>query len=267
MKSYLSVFKLRLITGMQYRIAAIASIFTQLSFGFIFIMIFDAFYSSNPSIQPISFNELVTYTWLKQAFLFFIMPWFRDGEIFNLITKGNIAYELCRPINLYGFWYSKLIASRVSNTLLRCLPVLCISFILPKPYNISLPIDLSTFSLFCISLILGLVITVAISMLMYISVFITMSPAGSSLVFCVLGEFFSGLAIPIPLMPTWLQRIVYVLPFRLTCDMPFRIYLGHIPKNKALTGILIQFIWLTILLILGQVIMKKTLKKVIVQGG
>ena len=38
MKSYLSYFKLKFITGLQYRSAALAGIFTQLFFGFIYIV-------------------------------------------------------------------------------------------------------------------------------------------------------------------------------------------------------------------------------------
>lgn len=267
MRAYLSVFRLRLMNGMQYRVAAYAGVATQFFWGFMYLMIFEAFYSSSTTIQPISFSQTVSYIWLKQSFLVFIMLWYRDGELFELITSGNIAYELCRPINLYGFWFSKLIAQRVSGAILRSVPILIIAFILPKPYRISLPPDITTLFIFIISIILGLFVVVAISMFIYISVFVTMSPVGSTLIFAVLGEFFAGLVIPIPFMPVWVQKIVYVFPFHLTCDMPFRIYSGHIPRNDALIGILVQIIWLAILIILGQVSMKKVLKKVIVQGG
>ncbi len=48
------------------------------------------------------------------------------------------------------------------------------------------------------------------------------------------------MVIPVPLMPTWLQNIVVVLPFRYTADFPFRVYSGHIPQNEAVLGIVIQ---------------------------
>ena len=54
-------------------------------------------------------SEVVAYCWLKQAFLAFIVLWFRDNELFQLITRGNIAYELCRPSGMYGLWYAKLL--------------------------------------------------------------------------------------------------------------------------------------------------------------
>ena len=49
MKAYLSFFKIRFFTGIQYRAAAIAGIITQLAWGFMYIMIYNGFYKSNPS--------------------------------------------------------------------------------------------------------------------------------------------------------------------------------------------------------------------------
>jgi ABC-2 type transport system permease protein len=104
-------------------------------------------------------------------------------------------------------------------------------------------------------------------MFLYISVFITLSPMGSLLVFGVLSEFFAGLVIPVPLMPVWLQKIAYVLPFRWTADFPFRVYSGHIPESEAVIGIFIQLAFLTVLVLLGRAALNGVLKKVVVQGG
>lgn len=267
MRTYFSVFKMRLINGMQYRVAALAGVATQFFWGFMFIMIYEAFYSNAVQAPPIALEQLITYIWLQQAFLVFIMLWVRDGEIFNLITSGNIAYELCRPCRLYGFWYAKLLAQRLSGALLRCFPILFVAFLLPGPYRMTLPPDAATFGLFVITLILGLFVLVSISMFIYISVFITMSPVGSLLMISVAGEFFAGLIIPVPLMPLWLQRIAYFLPFRLASDLPFRVYTGHIPANEAVHGILVQIVWLSVLIFLGKTALDKILRRVVVQGG
>lgn len=267
MKVYVAVLKLRLLFGMQYRAAAFAGIATQFFWGFIAIMVFKAFYENATQVPPISLDELINYIWLQQAFLAFIMLWFRDNELFDLITSGNIAYELCRPCELYGFWYAKLLAQRLSSALLRCFPILMVAFFLPEPYNLTLAPNVTAFILFFCSLVLGLLLLVAISMFLYISVFITMSPVGSLLVFGVLGEFFAGLVIPVPLMPLWLQKISYILPFRWTADFPFRVYSGHIPQNEAIFGILIQLIYLVGLVWLGKRALNGVLRRVQVQGG
>jgi ABC-2 type transport system permease protein len=267
MRMYSSVLKLRLLMGMQYRAAALAGMATQFFWGFITIMVFEAFYEHTVTAPPISLKEVITYIWLQQAFLVFVTIWFRDNELFDLITSGNIAYELCRPCELYGFWYAKLLAQRLSSALLRCFPILIVAFFLPKPYDMTLPPSLTAFILFLCSLILGLLLLVAASMFMYISVFITMSPTGSLLVFSVLGEFFAGLIIPVPLMPQWLQKIAYLLPFRWSADFPFRVYSGHIPPNEAIIGILIQLVYIVCLVWLGRMALNSVLKKVVVQGG
>jgi ABC-2 type transport system permease protein len=267
MSVYYSVLKLRLLNGMQYRASALAGVATQFFWGFMYIMIFEAFYEHSTLTPPISLKELITYIWLQQSLLAFIMLWFRDNELFDLITSGNIAYELCRPCEIYGFWYAKLLAQRLSSALLRCFPILIVSFFLPEPYRMTFPPNLTTGLVFLLSLILGLFLLVAISMFIYISVFITMSPVGSTLMIGVLGEFFAGLIIPIPLMPDWLQNIAYLLPFRLTADFPFRVYSGHIPQDEAIIGLLVQLCWLVFLVWLGRVALNEALRRVVVQGG
>lgn len=267
MRPYLAVFRLRLLNGMQYRVAALAGMATQLFWGFMYIMIYQAFYNSTTRTPPIGLKQLICYIWLQQAFLVFIMLWFRDNELFNLITSGNIAYELCRPCGLYGLWYAKLVAQRLSGALLRCAPILIVAFFLPEPYRLILPPSLIAFGSFAVTLALGLLVLVAISMFIYISVFVTMSPAGSLLIFGVIGEFFAGMVIPIPLMPAWLQRAAYFLPFRLASDLPFRIYSGHIPADQALIEIGVQLIWLIALVLLGRIALEKVLQRVVVQGG
>lgn len=267
MKAYFSLFKIRVLKGLQYRTAALAGVLTQFFWGFMFVMIYEAFYNSTSSPQPISFRELIQVLWLQQSFLVFIMLWFRDNELIELILNGNIAYELCRPVDLYKFWYAKLIAQRLSAALLRCFPIIIIASLLPYPYNFSLPSSLLAFILFLITLLLGLILIVAISMLIYISIFYTMSGTGSLLIFGVFGEFFSGLVIPVPLMPDALKKIVYILPFRYTSDLPFRIYAGNIGVTEALYSILIQVFWILVIAGFGKLWMNRALKKVVVQGG
>lgn len=267
MKPYISVFKLRIYNGLQYRAAALAGIGTQFFFGFIFIMIFEAFYAHASGTPPMTLNEVITYTWLKQAFLAFIVLWFRDDELFQLITSGNIAYELCRPTGIYGLWYVKLLAQRLASVMLRCFPILILVILLPEPYGLRLPADFSTFLLFLATLFVGLLMIVSLSMLIYISVFITMSPAGSLLLFSVFGDFLAGLVIPVPLMPHWMQQIVYVLPFHWTADFPFRVFTGNISKAEALTGLCIQFVWLVALITVGKFAMDRALRRIVVQGG
>ncbi len=267
MRAYLAIFRLRFINVLQYRAAAIAGIATQFFWGFMYIMIFEAFYRTTGGSNAITFTQLTTYIWLQQAFLMLVYIFLKDNDILDAITSGNVAYELCRPCSVYKLWYAKLIAQRAAGTVLRCAPLIAFSVFLPAPYNLNMPKDMMTFALFCICLLLALFLIVSISMLIYISIFVTTSATGSYLMFGVIGEFLSGFIIPVPFMPDWLQGIVYLLPFRLTADLPFRIYSGNIPVQDAIYGILMQLIWISILVIVGNWYLSKILKKIVIQGG
>lgn len=65
MKTYLSFFKIRFINGLQYRTAAYAGIATQFAWGFMYIMLYNTFYNSNPAKAPMEFSQLSSYIWLQ----------------------------------------------------------------------------------------------------------------------------------------------------------------------------------------------------------
>lgn len=85
--------------------------------------------------------------------------------------------------------------------------------------------------------------------------------------FMVISDILSGLVLPIPFFPKYLQNVSNLLPFRYISDFPFRLYVGNITINEGLKGLIIQIIWIIILIIIGRILMKKALKKAVIQGG
>ena len=267
MKKYLSFFRIRFTAGLQYRAAAWAGIATQFAWGGMTILMFWSFYQNGGNSFPMTFPELSSYIWMQQAFLAMFMAWFFDNEIFESITSGNIAYELCRPCDIYTMWFTKNMAIRLSRMMLRCLPILLISAFLPAPFHITLPPDWLSGVLFLISVILGFLVLISFSMLIYISAFYTISPMGIRILATSVTEFFAGAIIPIPFFPEAVQPIMYALPFASMQNTPFLIYTGHIDGIDALKSIALQIVWFAALLIVGHILMKRALRKVVVQGG
>jgi len=267
MTKYLSLFRIRFINGLQYRAAAFAGIITQFVWGMMELLMFNAFYRSNPSAFPMSFSQLSSYIWLQQAFLAMFMMWFLEQDIFSSITGGNLAYELSRPMDLYNMWFARSMATRLSKALLRSFPILIIAVLLPKPYNISLPADLVSFGMFIVTLILGFVTVVAFSMILYIITFYTMSPTGVRLVAFSIIEFLTGSVIPLPFMPDKVRFFLELTPFASMQNLPFRIYSGNISGSQMVKCLLIQIFWLFLIIFLGRIYMKQALKKVVIQGG
>lgn len=267
MKQYVSFFRIRFAAGLQYRAAAWAGIATQFAWGGMTILMFRAFYRSVQNSFPMTMQEISSYIWLQQAFLAMFMTWFFDNDIFDAITSGAIAYELCRPCDLYTMWFVKNMSIRLSRVVLRCVPVLLLAAFLPAPYGIRLPPDLSCAVLFPVSMVAGFLVLIAFSMLIYISAFYTISSTGIRILTASVMEFLAGGVLPIPFFPQWLQPVMYALPFASMQNTPFLIYTGHLSAQEALQSILLQLVWLTALVIAGRLMMKRATVKVIVQGG
>ena len=267
MRAYITYFKLKFISGLQYRQAAYAGIITQFFFGFVYIMVYIAFYKSGGKNIPMTLSEMITYIWLGQAFLSLINQFSRDQELFKLVKDGGISYELTRPKNLYFMWYFKVLGTRLANVTLRVFPLIIVTSLLPEPYNFSLPKNLLCFLVFFLSLFMGTLLVTALTVLYPIVTLHTMSEKGIVNMVITISDILSGLVVPIPFFPLFLQKISSVLPFQYISDLPFRIYVGNISIENGIIGIIIQFIWLIIIVLLGQILLSKSMKRVIVQGG
>jgi ABC-2 type transport system permease protein len=267
MGTYLSLIRMRFINGLQYRAAALAGIVTQFCFGFMFISQYLAFYRSNPAAFPMEITQVVSYIWMQQAIMALFFTWFFENDIFEAIVSGQIAYDLARPMDLYGKWFCQCTAGRLSRTVLRCMPIIVVALLLPHPYRLLLPPDAAHFLLFLLSSVLAMMVVIAFSMLIYIATFYTMSPLGVRMIGAVLADFLAGSIVPIPFFPDGFRQVAQALPFAAMQNMPLRIYSGNISGADALYGMLFQLGWFAVLYLIGKLWMKGTLKRVVVQGG
>ena len=247
---------------LQYRAAALAGLGCQLFWGLIRMMIFMAFYENASAAAPMSLSQTITYVWLGQAFIM-LLPFRVDGELDGLIRTGNIAYELLRPTDLYNFWYARAIANRTAPAMLRAAPMLVIATLTgwvhwPGPANLIA---------FAAAILAAVLLTSSISMLMTISMFWTISGRGITAVLSPSLFLLSGMIIPIPLFPDFLQPVLNALPFCGLMDMPFRLFTEYIPAGEVARVLAHQLAWAAGLIVLGRVLLRRALRRVAVQGG
>ena len=266
MRGYITYFKSEILIGLQYKASAFAGILTQFFWGILYVLVYEAFYNY-AKVDTINFKELMCYVWLTQAFFSLILLSIKDNQISDEIKNGTVAYELTRPYNLYWWWYIKILSRRYAMCALRCFPVIIFAFLLPEPYNLSMPYSLTSFILFIFALFLGTLLISSIGMIMQIIGFFTYQDKGITSLICILGGLLSGIDIPLPLMPKTILKITEYLPFRLIGDLSSRIYSGNIKLEYGLKSIILQIIWIIILIFVGKKLMKLALNKVSVQGG
>ncbi|MGN0299620.1 MAG: ABC transporter permease [Lachnospiraceae bacterium] len=267
MKKYISFFRLRFNMGLQYRVAALAGMATQFVWGFMECFVYTAFYETNPSLFPMEFSAMMDYIWLQQAFLALFSTWMLDEDTFSAILNGNIAYELCRPISIYEMWFARNIANRASRAVLRCLPILVVASLLPEPYRLTIPDNGVVLALFMVTLVIGLCVTVAFNMFIYVLSFFTISPQGLRIFMISAVEFFAGQIVPLPFLPEPLRTIVECMPFAGMQNVPLRIFGGDLVGIELVKAVTLQVFWLVAMVGFGKYLCSRAEQRVVVQGG
>ena len=265
MGSYVGLFKMTFKGELQYRAKAISGVVTQVFWGLMYIYLYTAFMGGK-IIEGFSIPQMISYVWIGQAFFvlrFSDLPKNCDKEIEN----GNVCYKFVRPIDLYNQWYAEHFGYKLSATLIRCVPLTVVAFLLPKSMRLMLPTSFVSFGLFALALILGALTTSAISMISVFFTFKTMSAKGTATIMNTICGVLGGMYVPLVFMPQNIQNVLNYLPFRFIMDLPARIYVGNIPPTEALKFIGIAIIWLIALIGLGKILMKQASKNTIIQGG
>jgi len=228
---------------------------------------FYAFYRENPHAFPMSLEQTVAYIWMQQAFVALFFIWFYDNSIFASIENGDIAYEMVRPMDLYGRWFAMTGANRMSRAVLRCFPILMVAVLIPGVLRMRMDISIAYFFIVLMSMLLSMLVVVSFSMLIYISAFYTINSMGVRIIVGVAADFLAGGYLPIPFFPDTLRRFVELSPFGSMQNMPLLIFSGVVRGEAMLQGLLLQVFWFVVLVVVGRLWLSYALKRVIAQGG
>ena len=217
-------------------------------------------------VQPLTMEQAVTYTWITQA-TFRMQPYNTDIEIIDVVRSGNVAYELCRPLNLYFIWYCWLVSFRLVPALLAGVPLIIVAYLLPENFGMNLPASPAAGIAWLISTILALLLGCAISNLISVSALWTISGIGMQRIFPVVAMVLSGLYVPLAFFPDGVQTVLRLLPFSGLVDIPLRFYLGITPASELLFLGTLQLFWIVVLIFIGVQLLRLGTKRVVIQGG
>lgn len=265
MKKYLSFFKMRLLAGLQYRAAALAGMSTQLVWGTMEILLYRAFYQENPAAFPMGMEALASYIWLQQAFLTFFALWQWEREIIEAVRTGTVAYDLTRPMGLYGMWMARSLGLRLSRGLLRCWPIALVGVLLPAPYG--LRFYGKNLGLFLLSAALMLVLVCAYVLIVYAASFYLTDANGFQVLSIAAADLFGGAIVPIPFLPEPLRTVAALSPFGSMQNVPLRIFGGDLAGTAALEAVTLQLFWCVALVSLGEAMVRGGIRRTVIAGG
>ena len=263
MNAYLSVFRMRWRMELQYRGAVIGGVICQIFFGLILVSLYGALYRTKPQGLPL--EAVASYVWLQQAFFRMLLS--TDTDLLDKIRTGGIAYELCRPIHLYGFYYARMLAQKLLGSLLRAAPMLVFALLLPRGMALMAPVSLAALLISMLGLLLGLLCVCALENITMALTMRTLDHRGVMAMLNLLMMFLAGNILPLTLFPDSWQRVITLLPYAQLLDAPIRIYTGQYALAEAPKALLIQAVWIVLLVALGESLWRSHQKRLIIQGG
>ncbi len=258
---------MRLMAGLQYRAAALAGLSTQFVWGGMEILLYRALWSAHPERFPMGVEALAAYIWLQQAFLTFFALWQWESELADAVRTGAVAYELTRPMDLYGMWFARALALRLSRGLLRSVPVLLLGAAVPAPWGLRLRVSPAVFGLFLVSSVLMLTVVCAFIMLVYALTFFLEDSRGIMMLGAPLADLLGGGIVPLPFLPAGLRRVAELSPFGSMQNVPLRIFGGDIAGAEIARAMGLQVFWAAALIAAGYAVMRAGLRRVCVAGG
>ena len=270
LRPYVAVVSARYRTLLQYRAAAFAGFVTQLFWGAVRLMILGAFYASATGPQPMNMVEVVAYVWLGQALLG-MFPWNTDADFKEQVASGAVAYDLLRPLDLYGYWFARTLAFRTATTTLRAIPMVVFAMLLLPAVGLAdwaLPVPSAAALVgFLAAITAAALLATAITVLAHITMLWTLSGEGVDRILPSFVTILSGMVVPLPLFPDWLQPFLEWQPFRGLCDVPYRIYSGNIPAAEAGGDVLFTLAWTAVFVWMGRWLLARGVRRLVVQGG
>jgi ABC-2 type transport system permease protein len=245
-----------------YPWATAAGVFTNTIFGFLQAYVLLAVYRHRADVGGFDAADAVTYVWLAQSMIMtvYIFSWW---ELAWRIRDGSIATDLLRPLDPQRYWLAYDLGRAPYHFLFRGLPPFVLGALIFKLHFPS-PLDALAFLL---SLTLAVVVSFGFRFIYNSVAFWLLDFRGVVTLSTTIVVFFSGMAIPLRFFPHVLREICYALPFGSIIQTPVDVWLGK-REGLALVGVLaLQAAWAVALLALGQLILRRATRKVVVQGG
>jgi ABC-2 type transport system permease protein len=248
---------------LTYRAATIAGLFTNFFFGLFRVAVLLALLGERPSIEGYDATGLITYTALTQA-LIGIVSIFSWSEVMDSVYSGSIGAELLKPMNFYRFWLARDLGRALLTGLLRGILFMLLFEI---PFDLSYPETAVQWLSLLLMIALGWYISFGYRFLLNLAAFWTPQAIGLVRFGFVIAWFFSGFLMPLRLFPDWVQTIANWTPFPHLLNSAVEVYVGIISGPTLLQLLLIQLAWGVGLMLIGQLVLKTAVRRLVILGG
>lgn len=246
-----------------YRAAALAGLATNLFFGVLRASVLLALAAQGGDTGGLSNADLVTYTGITQALLVYLSL-FGWSDLMQTVYRGEIASDLLRPMSFLGFWMAQDFGRAVAGLVMRGATLLALYALL---FGLKTPATPLAWAATALSLLLAWLVSFGFRFLVNLAAFWTPDARGVLRFVFVLAIFGSGQLMPLAFFPEWVRAALLLTPFPHLLQTVVDVWLGRL-QGAALAGALLaQLGWAVALLALGQLVLSRATRRLVILGG
>ena len=262
LRIYWVYLKTALAEQLQYRFAAVIYMSNRVIEPTVMLAIWSAVATARGDVGGYSAGDFAAYfiatmvvNQLTYSATFHYFEW--------RVRSGELSLELLRPLHPIHADIPANLGDK-SFTLLAMIPVVVLLSILFQPSFDSSPTMLL---LAFAALIPAYCIRFFTDWTFAMSAFWTTRASALAEIYLVFELFFYGRFAPLELLPPWLERISWLLPFRWAVWFPVELALNRLSRDEIVTGFLMQALWLVVTLVCLRIFWLRGLRKFTAVGG
>lgn len=261
MKKYLYIFKYTFINELSYFSKVIFRVVSYFLHIFVFYNVWKYVYQDNNTISGFSLTQMMWYLILAELFMMGVSRVAREKPIED-IKSGSITYIMNKPYSYIGYIFTSYLAEGLVRLIIMIPISIVFGFIFVGPLD---SFQLKYFGFMCLSFVLAYSINGLIQLFLSLFSFY-IEDAGPihwlyNKIILIFGVFF-----PIDMMPGVLQSILKYTPAYVVTYGPTKLIVDFDLMN-AIKIISAQIIYLIIVLLLSNLVYRRGVKKLNVNGG
>jgi ABC-2 type transport system permease protein len=244
-----------------YRQAMLAGTATNVVFGLLRVAVLVAALDSTASgtIAGYDVAAAVTYVWLGQGLLSFVVLW-GDTALADRIRTGDVVVDLYRPWDLQVALLAGDLGRAAYCAVTRLVPPVVIGALL-FPFRWPTP---ERWPVFAVSAVLAVLVSFGMRFLVNASTFWLMDNRGVVVLYGVATGILCGLTVPLDFFPEWARLALWFTPLPAILQSPIDVFIGH---GSMWLTVGHQVFWAVALFGLGRLVLSRAVRKVVVQGG
>jgi ABC-2 type transport system permease protein len=262
MRLYVEVARRTYARTSTYRRATVAGVFTNTVFGFLLAYVLRAVYEQRTLVGPFDVTDAVTFTFVAQGLLT-PLGLFGSTEIADRIKTGDVIVDLQRPFDHQAWWAAAEYGRAGFSLVFRGIPPFVAGALV---FDLTLP-GAPRFLAFLVSVAIAVGLSFAWRYLLQLTAFWLLDIRGMNQLGLLTAHFLCGAYVPIVFFPSWLETASRALPFAWMLQVPVEVWLGEHRGVDLLLVYAAQAAWLAALVGIGRVVLRRAVRRVVVQGG